>query len=225
MSRHTVVTALLLALGVITACTKPPEGAAPEYFSAPPLTLSIPKLAGWMPDPNIKVNDAASGGIVLRLVRESAVAGSPRVDVVWEPTRERASILEEFLTRNLREMAALEQGGQIHIQHVDQRSVQLGASPAWRVHHEYSLGSGNAQVSINQVSTFVVIDGRGVAVTAAGRTELFHPLARQIEGMLDGLVIPGEKTPASGGTLGPSKRVDMPSSVEPVDLGKIGGVK
>ncbi len=203
---------LLLLAGTATpaACTKnaantPPS---PQFFTIDAVHLQIPRLEGWEEDTSLPASP--SGGTVLRLVRHSAVVGSPRLEVVLTDAAERPTVVEDFLTRNLRELGALESSGQIHITGVEQRRVALGAAKAYRVHHAYTMGSGGAQASIDQVSTFLVLGGRGVAITAAGRTELFHPQAEAIERMMTGLRLGG-----SG---------DAPGGAgQPTNLGKLGG--
>ena len=81
------------------------------------------------------------------------------------------------------------------------------------------MGSGATQFAITQVSTFLVSQGRGVAITAAGRTELFHPLAESVETILGGL---STATKAKSGSRKPGS-APPPSMVEPIDLGKVGG--
>lgn len=211
-----------LALGVMLgqACrcgggNEPVAAVNPQdYYIAEPIHLMVPKAAGWLPDPNAIINptEADKGGIALRLARESAVVGSPRFDVVLEATPPVPTMVEDFLKRNLEEMGKLETSGQIHIMQVEQKRVLLGGHEAYRVHHEYTVGTGSAQAAINQVSTFVVLGGRGVAISVAGRTELFHPLAESIEKILDGMRIRGEDATAQ-----PNR------GTEPVDLGKVGG--
>jgi hypothetical protein len=214
---------LSVTLGVTlvgaSGCKSRTQAPSTQYFVAEPLKLAIPKLPGWLRDPTVKVDPKAPRGTLLRLVRESAVAGSPRIEVVLEQPRDRPSILDEFLTHNLREMAQLEASGQMRIINVDQKQVHIGGVPAWRVHHEYTLGSGSAQVSINQVSTFLVLDGHGVAVTAIGRTELFHPLAEMVESMLDGLTTDASQP----GAKSPPRLKGVPEGLQPVDLGHVGG--
>ena len=215
--------ALFLTLGLTlgNACKCGGGGAAvpvavnpQDYYIAEPIHLMVPKAPGWQPDTasNTNPTEADKGGTVLRLVRESAVVGSPRMDVVLEPQPAQPTQVEEFLSRNLQEMGKLESSGQIHIIQVEQKRVLLGSHAAYRVHHEYTVGSGNGQAAINQVSTFVVLGGRGVAITVAGRTELFHPLAESVEHMLDGLRIQNE-----GAAVMPDKNTPA------VDLGKVGG--
>jgi hypothetical protein len=182
---------LLAALAPSPGCKKNPSAQgdqAAAYFVVEPVHLRIPRLPGWLQDPAVGTEHAsAAAGATLRLVRQSAVAGSPRLDVVLTPVTEQPMSVETFLTRNLQQMAQLERSGQIHITNVEQSRVSLGSLAAYRVRHEYAVGTGAGQASINQVSTFFVVQGRGVAVTAAGRTELFHPLAHDVESMMQGL--------------------------------------
>jgi hypothetical protein len=141
------------------------------------------------------------------------------------PTR-----LEAFLTENLREMGSREKAGSIQIQYVDQAKIQLGPRDAYRVRHEYTVGTATAQVAITQVTTLLILDGRGIAITAAGRTELFHPLADSVEKITGGARAPVDAAsaqpgrPPSGEPGGRAKQAPM-STVEPIDLGRIGGTK
>jgi hypothetical protein len=201
----------VLALALAVGC-KSRSGPNPKnYFAAEGTPLLLPRAPGWVRDSNVSAPDG-SGGTVLRLVRESSVAGSPRIEVVLEPTKPVPTVLEDFLTRNLRDMGQLEANGRIRILHVEQRRVSIGDVPAYRVNHEYTTGGGTAQVSLYQESTFVVLDGRGITITAAGRTELFHPLAESVERILDGVILaPGARAAAE--------------EIKPLDLGRVGGRK
>jgi hypothetical protein len=220
---------LLAALSLSPGCKKhPPAGSNPAatYFLVEPVQLKIPRLPGWLQDPAVGAEPAAGApGTTLRLVRQSAVAGSPRLDVVLTAVTEQPMSVETFLTRNLQQMAQLERSGQIHITNVEQSRVTLGSLPAYRVRHEYAVGTGAGQASINQVSTFFVLQGRGVAVTAAGRTELFHPLAHDVETMMQGLRLADMPGPAPAVQPPPAAgpQAAGPADEGPVNLGKIGG--
>jgi hypothetical protein len=202
---------LLPALAFSLANCKPERPAEDEAtFGVPSTTLRLPKKPGWLRDPNLAPTSGRSGGTVLRLVRQGAVPGSPRIEVAVDRSGDGPAVLEDFLTRNLRDMGRLEAAGQIHILHVEQQRIALAALPAYRVRHEYTAGQGNTQVSLYQVSIFVVAEGIGITVTAAGRTELFHPLGRSIAEVLEGMTVGGKATPAT------------PADA-PIDLGKVGG--
>lgn len=204
--------ALVLATALcVVGCKQKNKTPAEVYFVADGTGLQLPKLPGWVRDTNVPPLDLAKGGIALRLVRDSAVPGSPRIEVVIEGPQGAATVLEDYLTRNLREMGELETSGRIRILHVEQKHVMLHGLPAYEVRHEYTMGSGSAQISLNQVSIFVALNGRGITVTAAGRTELFHPLAENVELILEGISIP-ESKPAP-------PREEIPQ----LDLGKVGG--
>lgn len=196
-----------LALGGCRAAAPPQDS---DTFGVSSTTLRLPKKSGWARDQNLAPTSGKAGGTVLRLVRQGAIPGSPRIEVVIDRTGGGAAVLEDFLTHNLRDMGQLEASGQIHILRVEQQRIAVGVLPAYRVHHEYTLGQGNSQISLYQVSTLLVLDGTGITVTAAGRTELFHPLARSIAEVLDGMTAGGQPTPA-------------PPENGPIDLGKVGG--
>src|SRR5262245_23279775 len=97
--------AIVLALGGAAACNDQDTGLA--YFNVPSIGLKVPELAGWQRDRSAEVEEAAKGGIVLRLVRDHAVPGAPRIDVTVTPKGERPLGVDEFLSQNLREMSEL----------------------------------------------------------------------------------------------------------------------
>jgi hypothetical protein len=231
MRQWTLVWSLSALFGGALSCSNTESSASPT-FRVPEIDLEIPRLSGWVVDSAVKAEDTAKGGVIFRLSRESAVPLSPRIDVYLEPLRTQPSVLEEFLTQNLRDIARLETGGSIRITQVDQRPISLGPRRAFHVLHEYAmLTPGQAPIAITQLSTILVLDGRGVAVTALGRTELFHPLADSIERILTGLSLPVPKgdaarprpIPTIRPTTAPAQPGRPPDMVEPVDLGKIGG--
>lgn len=206
--------ALLLLAGLaLASCQSHDNDAVRESFKVPSTTVRLPKLSGWVRDGNLAPTDGSQGGTVLRLVRQGDVPGSPRIDVVTDGQGQPPTLLEDYLTRNLRDMGQLEASGSIHIVHVDQQRIMIGTTPAYRVHHEYTAGKGASQVSLYQVSTFIVVDGKGLTVTAAGRTELFHPLGRSIAEILDGMTVGGKAT------------ISHPADSAPIDLGQVGGKK
>ncbi len=178
---------------IITACNKNIFNAGNPDFRVDAVGLELPQTPGWIKDTNIKVENNDLGGIVLRLIRVGGVVGSPRLDVVLEPLRGTPSNLDEYLTRNLREMALLEEAGQLRITKVEQESIQQGDTRGYLVRHTYTLGKGGSQVALSQVSCFFVVSGRGVTVTAVGRSELFAPLANEIEKIIRGIIfgVPG----------------------------------
>src|SRR4051812_689822 len=98
---------LLLLLTSVSGCKKAQEYSTDHYFVAEAVHLLVPRQPGWVKDNATLSANVSEGGIVLRLVRESSVAGSPRIDVVLEGPREQPTVIEEFLTRNLREMGQL----------------------------------------------------------------------------------------------------------------------
>jgi hypothetical protein len=149
---------------------------------------------------------------MMRLVQKNSVPGSPRIEVRLEPPTAVPTVLDAYLTRNLRDMGALETAGEIRILHVDQQHTTVGHVPAWRVHHDFTTGTGASQVSLYQVSTFLVFEGRGITLSAAGRTELFHPLAASIAQVLDGASLDATRI---------KSRKDSSSTT--IDLGTVGG--
>ena len=208
-------------------------------FDVPNIGLRLPKLPGWRRDDTLVASsDLTQGGTALRLLRESSVFGSPRVEVHVQARQEYPTDIDAFLAKNLGEMGLLEEQKKIHIVNVSQATVSVGQQKAYRVRHTYTLGEGSRQVAINQVSTFFVVDGRGVSVTTAGRTELFHPIATSIEAIHSGLQLgqrfqnteKGRKKPVASppGTQQTRRQTPGPASlpkslVEPIDLGRIGG--
>ncbi len=151
------------------------------------LQLTIP--SGWSIDPEAKPKDPEAGGLALRLIATDAVSGSPRIDVVLDPERESPAHLEELLRRSLEDMNDYEESGAIKIQRVDRREIRIGPRRAYRVAHDYTLEGPNGQIAISQLATLFVLDGRGIVVTAGGRTELFHPQSAEIDRVLSSLAV------------------------------------
>ncbi len=219
---------LLVTAGLAVAACAPSPGTPDARHVVPEVQLTIPALAGWAVDKSVRLQDPAKGGLVFRLLRVGAVAGSPRIEVFMEPLQTRPTVIEDFLTENLREMGRHERDGKILITRVDQQAVQIGPRRAFKLRHEYSLGKGSAQTAVTQVSVLFVLDGRGVAVTAAGVTELFYPLADSIEQMMGGLALPARQDaappPPETPTVTPtSPPPATPPALKPIDLGRIGG--
>jgi hypothetical protein len=180
-------------------------------WRVPHTALTLPQVPGWVQDKAVLPPAPRAGGLALRLVQASKVAGSPRIDVILEAAGASGTVLEDYLTHNLRDMGALESQGELRILHVDQQRIDVGGTPAYRVHHEFTMGHGSAQVSLYQVSTFLVYEGRGITVSAAGRTELFHPLAASIAEVLGGMRLDARHAHSEG------------SEGSPIDLGRVGG--
>jgi hypothetical protein len=203
--RH-LVGALVLA---ISGCQAENDRGV-QIVSLDSLGIELPVPLGFRRDTSAEVRDGAAGGILVRLVRQQAVSGSPRVDVVAQQRRNRPTSLEEFLAENLAEMAALEKSGAIRIARLEQAGISVGPRRGYRVRHEYNFVG--TDVEVTQVSTLLVLDGRGVTITAVGRTELFLPLAKELEGALSGI-----KTPLPG----QAKDGQAPSLIEPIDLHRV----
>lgn len=209
MPRRALSPWLWLCVMGLVACEQKPA-LVQEVVRVPFSTITLPRLDGWMEDPSLKVGDASAGGPILRLVQRSGVAGAPRIDVMLEPKRPTPTNLKEYVRQNLQEMGSLEAAGRLRILRVEQQDVQIDQIPAIRVQHEFTTGHGNAQMSLFQVSLFLVYNGRGVTVTASGRTELFHPQAQAIAYLLQGLRV---------GTGSRQDAADTPT----IDLGRVGG--
>ena len=222
---------LLAFLLSISACNKAPPAEKKTRYRIESVGIEIPKLKGWTQDREVKLQRQDMGGTVFRLVRENAVSGSPRIDVIVEDSQTPSPNLESFLEKNLREMNKLAEAGQISITEIIKEPAQLGPRRAFKVRHEYTIG-GSSAVAITQTALFVIIDGRGVAINAAGRTELFHPLAQNILDIFaDISTLTGKHTvrfnrpkPMDPGTplSTPKKEATEKSLTEPIDLGKIG---
>lgn len=209
---------------VLITCTDASRPGGQPTFVVPGLDLRLPKVAGWVVDKSVGIEDMAKGGELFRLIRETAEPGSPRIMVLIAPLELEPTRLEVFLAENLREMTARQTAGAMQILHVDQTPIQIGPNAAYRVRHEYTVGAGPTQTAIRQVSILMVLDGRGMAITAAGRTELFHPLADSIERIIRGVSTPATATPASVDRKQPPETRAAPgTAVEPIDLGRLGG--
>ena len=198
--RHPLLLAILgsLFLSSLLSCNVVDESGQ-SYFRIREAGLDIPQSRGWQKDKEVSLDHSNEGGIALRLVRLNAPTGSPRITVQLAPLANKTN-LEAFVHSNLREMNVMEQNKQIRITSVEQLPSTVGPRKSYRIHHEYLLAPDTAAIPITQVSTLLVIDGRGISVTAAGRTELFYPLAQSINKIMLGLRVyidpaPKDKTP------------------------------
>jgi hypothetical protein len=211
MSLRYLSVGMFIAILAMSACAKK-HSPSQAVVRVPNTALCLPQLSDWIEDTTVVAPSAQDGGLMLRLVQRSSVPGSPRIEVRLAPPQPGPMALEAYLTQNLRDMGAMESAGQIRIMHVDQQPITIGHTPGYRVHHEFTSGTGSSQVSLYQVSTFLVFEGRGITVSAAGRTELFHPLATSIAGVLDGIMLDAAHRPRQGFAAG-----------APIDLGTLGG--
>ncbi|MBN1960822.1 MAG: hypothetical protein JW841_07725 [Deltaproteobacteria bacterium] len=189
------------------------QGENSDYFVVPGTKLLLPRQPGWIQDYATTDEDPTYSGIALRLIRQHSVTGSPRMDVVVDSKKTKNVKLDDFLKQNLRELALLEKNGNIRIESVNKQPIKINNQKGYRVRHEYILLAGEA--AITQLSTFIILEGRGIAITVVGRTELYTPLARNIEAMLTGikLNLPQPKV----------KEPTKPKNPQPIDLGKLGG--
>lgn len=203
MARRSLVVVMLLAS---VACRRTqPSDQAP--FVAPEIGISLPHLPGWTRDPSVHLDDPAKGGVVMRLTRQEQVAGIPRIDVIVDPVPVHPTFLEDVLSRALRDMADFEQQGKIDIQALERKAIRVGPRRGFRVTHAYVLPNADDHVAITQTSALFVLDGRGITVTAAGRTELYTPFAEEIDRIVSGMQV---------ALTGP--QVGAGSLVKPVDL-------
>ncbi|MEM6274271.1 MAG: hypothetical protein AAF735_03425 [Myxococcota bacterium] len=173
------------------------------------LQLSIPR--GWSMDGSAALQDPDRGGLALRLISTTAVTGSPRIDVVLDAHNDEGSDLDDMLQRSLADMADYERKGAITIQHIDRREVRVGPRRAYRIAHDYTMNTPDGPIAISQLATLLVLDGRGVAVTAGGRTELFHPQSGRIDKVLSNMQV---VMPPAG--MKAVKKDDSPSASEVV---------
>lgn len=217
MNGRSALALLVLVTGLLACRRSEPQ--QPRSFVVPDIGLQLPRLPGWQQDASVALDDAAKGGVAARLVREQAVAGSPRVEIILDPVPARPSALEEVLGRALRDMAEFERRGDIKIEQIDRRAIRVGPRRGFRVQHNYLMGRGEAQLAITQISAIFILDGRGVTVTAAGRTELVDPLAGELEQMLTGMSVDSAADARPAGAVDQLRRSTL---VKPVDLQQVG---
>jgi hypothetical protein len=199
---------LALALLAAASC-KPKVEALPERHTVREIGLVMPSLPGWRRDEAISLADPAKGGVAYRLVRTSSVAGSPRIDVIIDPMPVHPTMLEDVLARALRDMSDLQRRGAISVASVDRKPAKVGLRRGFRVTHAYNVGKDGGQVQITQSSVVFVLDGRGVTVSAVGRTELYTPLAQDIDRILSGLTVqvtPSKPAAPKAGKVGEAIR-------------------
>ncbi|MEL6544096.1 MAG: hypothetical protein AAFQ82_05690 [Myxococcota bacterium] len=188
-ARFPIRALLLLTLAIGCSKTESTEEPVRERVIVPVVGLELTVPVGWSLDPSAKLESADAGGLALRLISTHAVSGSPRIDVNLDPAQDKPAQLGELLRRSLEDMNEYERSGDIKIQHVDRREVRIGPRRAFRVAHDYTLEGPSGQIAISQLATLLVLDGRGIVVTAAGRTELFHPQSAEIDLVLSSLSV------------------------------------
>lgn len=198
----------VLAASVVfaTSACRRAQHADDAPFVAEAIGLSLPHHAGWMRDTTVRLEDVGKGGLLMRLTREEQVAGQPRIEVIIDPVPVKPVFLEDVLSRALRDMADYEQRGEIDIQTLDQKPFRIGPRRGFRVTHTYVM-SKSENIGITQTSTLFVLDGRGIAVTAVGRTELYTPLADDIDSIMTGMQVALTQAPTTDKTL--TKPVDL----------------
>ncbi len=198
-----------LAVAGVLGCPRrppPPAPTASEAPTAPTTTLAVPGVPlrlplprGWFPDPSV---GGKGDKVVLRLLQKDGVPGAPRIEVTLTPSTARPALLEELLTHNLQEMAALEQSGALHLGPVEQRRRDVGGCKLYQVQQQYTLLSPAGPVVVEQLAALLVLQGRGVVITAAGRAELYAPHRATIEAFFAGLQLSDAQAPTDLGALG-----------------------
>ncbi|MEO1481398.1 MAG: hypothetical protein AAFU77_04780 [Myxococcota bacterium] len=188
MKAGLALAALLLSAG---ACKSGGESAEPEPQTVvvPVVGLELKVPSGWSVDPENELESAAAGGLALRMISTSAVTGSPRIDVVLDPANDGRTQLDDLIKRSLDDMARFEETGTIEIQHIERREIRIGPRRAYRVSHDYTMKTPGGEIALSQLATLFVLDGRGIAVTAGGRTELFHPQNAAIDTVLTSMQV------------------------------------
>lgn len=179
-----------VALTMFAGCTEDEAIEPPrERVVVPVVGLELTIPPGWSIDPEAKLEAPDQGGLALRLIATDAVSGSPRIDVVLDPEGNAPAQLEDLLRRSLDDMNEYQKSGAIKIQRVDRREIRIGPRRGYRVAHDYTLEGPSGQIAISQLATLLVLDGRGIVVTAGGRTELFHPQSAEIDRVLSSLAV------------------------------------
>jgi hypothetical protein len=215
----------LLGVGLLTACSKQESDEEP-YFVVEEVGLKIPQMKGWQLAAQFEAADLDEGGTLLRLEREYAAPGSPRLDVVVKAAKEFTPSLEPFVYQELRQMGELEKKQQLRIIKVTQEPIYLGARKAYFVRHDYTMGKKPLELVFIQLSVFLIVDGREITVTALGRHELVTPLSRDIEDLLKGIVVGTYPTRTLELKSIPSQNKVLKPLVKErkgLDLGVIGG--
>jgi hypothetical protein len=138
--------------------------------------------------------------MVMRLTREERVPGMPRIDVLIDPVPVRPTFLEDVLSRALRDMAEYEQRGEIDIQGLERKPIRVGPRRGFRVTHSYVVTNDEDRAQVTQTSALFVLDGRGITVTATGRSELYTPLADEVDRIVSGMevALTGPQSAAGG---------------------------
>jgi len=184
MNFQSCLLSTILWFALISLACDPQEAPEPPPTKLPhiPLKLTLPK--GWVQDPSHLTKDPAKGGTILKLVRKSAVPGSPRIEFSLTPLSTetpKVSYLSRQVSKHSKE---LQKQNNLTPQSQREKQITFAGRPAIRLEQSYTLGSKPTDVAVTQFSIVTVIAERGLHITVAGRNELITPLKSEIESIL-----------------------------------------
>ena len=156
-----------------------------QSIKLPVLGITFPIPTGWVLDKSIKYTDPAKGGALFQLVRDSAVPGSPRITGSISPLSTRSITLKKAAQDAQRALKALQKQPGLVVQYSSTSEIKFIEKPAMKLAQSYTLGSGSSQLSVTQIEIVSIHKNRTLNLTAAGRTELFTPLAEEINSIID----------------------------------------
>ena len=175
---------VLLWLCLSSLGCPPSDQTSPSHVTISEVNLQLPIPEDWIVTTSVHMEDPAKGGDVLQLTPASTVPGSPRVVVTLSPLSTQPPSLRELSRQTKREMDSMKKSNKVTFTNQSQTSRQFAGQDAMEFNQSYTLGVGASTIAVNQFQLVTVLNGRGVSVTAGGRSELYTPFEKSITQML-----------------------------------------
>ena len=170
-----------------SSCALPPDSDNSSPITpVPHISLGVPVPEGWTVDSSVKLADPAKGGAYFSLIRNSREPGSPRLEFSLTPLTTSTPSLNQLAQSASNHMKNLRKESGFTSVNNNKKQTTIAGNKAIRLEQSYTLGSKSTEVAVTQFSIITVVEKRGLFITAAGRTELFTPLASEIETILSG---------------------------------------
>lgn len=175
-----VLTIFLLLLG---GCTTLNESTS-DTIEIPNLDLTLTPAKGWLVDDTVEISDPAKGGVLIRLSPNPEISGAPKFQVYLDPLRVKSPTLKTLADEQWTRFEAMKNKPGVTVETMEKNKIQLLDQDAMLLTQTYTLGSGPAQISVNEQTWLLQHNNRGVAFVVSGRTELVTPWNEAIQEML-----------------------------------------
>ena len=158
-----------------------------DTIEIPNLDLTLIPAKGWKVDETVELADPAKGGVLMRLSPNPKISGAPKFQVYLDPLRVKSPTLQTLADEQWARFEALKNKPGVTVEAMEKQPIKLLDKEAMLLTQTYTLGSGPAQISVNEQTWILQHNNRGVAFVVSGRTELVTPWNETIENMLASL--------------------------------------